>query len=436
MKWMIILTFLLIANVPADNCKNNKNVKPGLDNFASQPGTLENRVKERIIKELPTVAGIYPGQTTGSLEQGIYFLIGQEATRDKITYEKVVANKAYTQDNPRKEYLKEEVVGTADFYIFANGLKVSVDFDHSGPIWRQSPIEKADSYNKAEAERRNKGSMGSTQAFQSKRPLPGLQRDEYMTIMEYYHYALVFDYELSGVAGGQMFVARNKCLVPGYPIESYNGFVLRIFEGDIPTEIDMRVLLKQGENEVLLQLHSKAMRNQGLPDRILHVQQAENILTRMIRIVLEEMGGTVTTDQALQKKHDTYKKGQPIPQLGAVIQGLRLYAGNKNGVPPAQRKYSNTFLITQPGSIWWELELEHPGGAEASNPLIEAILFGPNREAIDRTATHLNIEAGLENSKHVHRLNKTESGTREPGRYILDFYISGDRVAGTSFKMK
>lgn len=433
---MIILTFLLIANIPSDNCKNNKNVKPGLSNFASQTETLENRVKERIIEELPTVAGIYPGQTTDDLDRGIYFLIGQEATRDKITYEKVVANKAYTQDNPRKEYLKEEVVGTTDFYIFANGLKVSVDFDHSGPIWRQSPIEKADSYNKAEAERRNKGSMGSTQAFQSKRPLPGMQRDEYMTIMEYYHYALVSEYVLPGVAEGQMFVARNKCLVPGYPVESYNGFVLRIFEGDIPTEIDMRVLLKQGKNEVLLQLYSEAMRNQGLPDRILNVQQAEDIMTRMIRIVLEEMGGTVTRDQELQEKHATYEKGQSIPQLAASIQGLKLYAGNKNGVPPTQREYSNTFLITQPGSIWWELELGHPGGTKASNPLIEAILFGPDREAIDRAAVHLNIAAGSENSKHVYRLKKTGSGTWEPGRYTLDLYISGERVAGTSFKMK
>lgn len=430
------MTFLLIANISAGNCKTSEINKSGLNKLASQPETLENRVKERLIQELPRIAGIYPGQTTGSLERGIYFFIGQEATRDKIIYEKVVANKAYTQGNPREEYLKEEVVGTADFYIFANDFKVSIDFDHSGLIWRQSPIERAESYNKAEAEKRSRGNMGSTQSFQSKRPLPGMERDQYMTTIEYYFYATVSEYELPDIAEGQMFVARDKCLVPGYPVEYYNGFVFRIFEGDVPTEIDFRVLIKQDNEEVLLQLHSKAMRNRGMPDRLLHVQQAEAIMTSMIRIVLEEMGGAMAADQELQEKHTIHEKEWSIPRLGAGIQGLKLYAGNKNGVDPTQREYSNTFSASQSGSIWWELELTHPGGTKESPPLIEAILFGPNGEAIDRAAVHLNIAGGSDISKHVYRINKNGYGPWEPGRYILGFYISGERVASTSFRIK
>jgi len=427
---------LLIANISAGNCKTSETNKSGLNKYASETETLENRVKARLIEELPRIAGIYPGQTTGSLERGIYFFVGQEATREKIIYEKLVANKAYTQGNPGEEYLKEEVKGTADFYIFANDLKISIDFDHSGLIWNQSPIERAASYNKAEAEKRNSGNMGTTQTFQSERLLPGMEKDQYMTTIEDYLYATVSEYELPGIAEGQMFVARDKCLVAGYPVEYYNGFVYRIFEGDVPTEIDFRVVIKQDNKEVLLQLHSKAMRNRGMPDRLLHVQQAEAIMTSIIQIVLEEMGGAMGADQELQEKHKVYEKEWSIPRLGAGIQGLKLYAGNKNGLAPAHREYSNTFSASQTGSIWWELELTHPGGTKESNPLIEAILFGPNGEAIDRAAVHLNIADGSEISKHVYRINKNGSGPWEPGRYILGLYMAGERVAGTSFRIK
>mgnify|MGYP006298595005 CR=1 FL=1 len=122
--------------------------------------------------------------------------------------------------------------------------------------------------------------------------------------------------------------------------------------------------------------------------------------------------------------------------MGASIIGLKLFAGNKNGVTPTRREYVNTFSVSQPRHIWWELELSHPESTNARNPLIEAILFNPMGEAIFRTGVNLEIAGGTEISKHVYQLSKNGSGPWEPGRYILDLYVSGERVAGTSFNMK
>jgi hypothetical protein len=411
---------------------------PAQDIFQN-PGSLEEKVISKALIRFPYVAKIYPNHSataslTNSNSRGVRFYIGQEGSRDLIQYEKIVASIAYTQTNPRTEYIKEEKQGVYDFYIFANEVDVTIDVRPNFPLWKQSAHQLASAYNSQQTERRRlvvANNIQTTQSFQSKRSLPGQTWSNYMTNMENYLYAVSEDRNYLG-ATGEVLGYMNKCLTSGYPLEFYNGLVYRIFQGDVPTEIEARAKLIRGNNVVLLRINTKASRNLGLPDRILHIQQVDSLMTTLVRIVLEELGESATTDieitSPLNRPDDDdqliYEFNKNVIILQAVITGFNFYEAGKNGLPSRMRKYSTSFSRSEIRRIWWELNLEHAAMDVSRKILSEVILIGPDDEALQRFAIDIVIDPGLTSSQNTQWLGG-EPFKWNPGKYRVELYIFG-----------
>jgi len=403
------------------------------------PGSLEEKVINKALIKLPYVAKIYPNHSataslTNSNSRGLRFYIGQEGPRDLIQYEKIVANIAYTQTNPRTEYIKEERQGVFDFYIFANEVDVTIDVRPNYPLWQQSAQQLASAYNAQQNERRRlavANNIQTAQSFQSKRALPGQTWSNYMTNMEDYLYAVSEDRNYLG-ATGEVLAYMNKCLTSGYPLEFYNGLVYRIFQGDIPIEIEARAKLIRGNYEVLLRINTKTSRNLGLPDRILHIQQVDSLMTALVRIVREELGELASTGIEIISPPDRlgdddqliYEFDKNVVILQAAITGFNFYEAGKNGLPGRMRIYSTSFSGSEIRRIWWELNLEHAALDVSRKILSEVILIGPDDEALERWAIDIVIDPGLTSSQNTQWLGG-EPTKWNPGKYRVELYIFG-----------
>lgn len=479
MKRLLVILVMMIVQFPFGRSEEislfglksgfaNNNPLPAVDVFQN-PAALEAKVMNRVLITFPAVANIFPDHSaTNSLtnqnNRGLRFFIGQSQGRDLIQYDKIVANITYTQTNPRKEYLREERQGLADFYIFANQVDVTVDVKPAFPLWRQSATQLAEAYNIQQNEKRQMAARtGTTQSFQSKKAYPGQSWRDYMTVIEEYHYATAEDRNYLGVTG-ELYAYLNKCTTQGYPREFYNGLVYEIFQGEVPMEIEARARLVRGNNEILMRINTKALRNQGLPDRILGIHDIDNLMNTLVRIILEEIGETpplrtdtpVTpinqpvnlqtqgttnqpvdlqtqgiTEQPVNNGNLVYETIKDMAILQATMSGFNLYDGGIYGVPYGRRKYSNSFSRSSVSSIWWELDLRHPALDVRRAVFSEVILFDPNDQAIARWGFDLVIEAGLESSQTINKLYMPDF--KYPGKYRLELYIFFVKYATREF---
>lgn len=446
----------------------NNNPLPAVDVFQN-PAALEAKVMERVLATFPFVANIFPDHSaTNSLTnqntRGLRFFIGQSQARDVIQYDKIVASIAYTQTNPRKEYLKEERQGLVDFYIFANQVDVTIDVKPSFPMWQQSATQIAAAYNIQQNEKRQMAARtGTTQSFQSKKAYPGQSWGDYMTVIQEYHYAIAENRNYLGVTG-ELYAYLNKCTTQGYPREFYNGLVYEIFQGEVPTEIEARARLVRGNNEIFMRINTKAIRNQGLPDRILGVHHVDNLMNTLVRIILEEIGETPpvrtetpvtpinqpvnqqtqgttsqpvdlqtqgTTEPPVNNGNLVYETIKNIPILQATMSGFNLFDNGIYGVPYGHRKYSTRFSLSSVKSLCWELDLRHPALDVRRAVLSEVIIFDPNDDAAARYAFDIVIEPGLESSQNILKMDLRYF--KFPGKYRIELYIFGVKYAFREF---
>lgn len=470
MKRLLVILIMLVVPLPFSRCEvisfndlksaaADNSPLPAVDVFQN-PAALEAKVIERVLAIFPSVAKVYPDHSatnslTNTNTRGLRFFIGQSQARDVIQYDKIVANIAYTQTNPPKEYLKEERQGLVDFYIFANQVDVTIDVKPSFPLWRQSAAQLAEAYNIQQNEKRQMAARsGTTQSFQSKKAYPGQSWSDYMTVMQSYQYAIAEDRNYLG-ATGELVAYLNKCVTQGYPREFYNGLVYEIFQGEVPTEIEARARLVRGNNEILMRINTKAPRNQGLPDRLLGIQDVDRLMNTLVRIILEEIGESspastqtpvttvnqpvntnvpvttidqpvntnipITTGQPVNDDNLVYETINNIPVLQATMSGFNLYDGGIYGVPYGRRNYSTRFSLSSIKSIWWELDLRHQALDVRRAVMAEVIIIDPNDQAVSRWAWDIVIEPGLESSQNIHKIDLSDFGF--PGKYRIELYI-------------
>ncbi len=479
MKRLLVILVIMIVPFPFGRSEEisfydlksgfaNNNPLPEVDVFQN-PAALEAKVMSRVLTTFPFVANIFPDHSaTNSLTnqntRGLRFFIGQSQARDLIQYDKIVANIAYTQTNPRKEYLKEERQGLVDFYIFANQVDVTIDVKPAFPMWRQSAAQLAEAFNIQQNEKRQMAARtGTTQSFQSKKAYPGQSWREYMTVIEEYHYAIAENRNYLG-ATGELFAYLNKCTTQGYPREFYNGLVYEIYQGEVPTEIEARARLVSGNNEILMRINTKAPRNQGLPDRILGIHDVDNLMNTLVRIILEEIGETppsgtitpvtptnqpvnqqtqVTTNQPVNRQTQVpteqpvndgnliYEAIENIPILQATMSGFNLFDNGIYGVPYGHRKYSTRFSLSSVKSLCWELDLRHPALDVRRAVLSEVIIFDPYGEAAARYAFDIGIQPGLESSQNILKMDLRDF--KYPGKYRIELYIFFVKYATREF---
>ena len=430
-KVLILLSAMILTSVLAPLLRSQ--------NVFQNPSALEAKVMERALTELPGAVKIYPNHSMTSYlatndKRGLQFYIGQKEELEVLKFNKIVANIAYTQ-NPRTEYLKEENKGIIDFNVRANEVVVTIDVNPGGYGMNvPTAVERADQYNieqQADRQRRAASSTGTNSVFQTKRALPGETWDDYMTKSTYYLYAVARDRDYLG-AEGELYVVRDNCITAGYPIEYYNGFVHSIVQEDIPIQIYGKALLVRGNNKVLIELNTTLIRNQGMTDRILHEEQADAMMTTLVRILLEEMGEIVTEEQP-PSGNLIYETDKYIPALQANITGFNLFNGGMTGMEYEQRKYIDNFPKSTTTLIWFDLNLTHEALDARRAVMVEAILIDPNNQALDRKVFDYTIEPGWVSSYYTDYLTRFDSRTWETGKYRIELYILGSRIAAREF---
>ncbi|MBN2244430.1 MAG: hypothetical protein JW755_01155 [Candidatus Aminicenantes bacterium] len=124
-----------------------------------------------------------------------------------------------------------------------------------------------------------------------------------------------------------------------------------------------------------------------------------------------------------------------IPELNAVVTGIKFYEGDKNGVPYGQRKYRERFARSNSRFIYWELNLRHPAPERRLDFAVDAVWYGPDGSEFVRQTLNTYLEGTWTNSYHPWGRGWDEPDNWIPGIYIVELFHKGQKIAISAFEI-
>ncbi len=126
-------------------------------------------------------------------------------------------------------------------------------------------------------------------------------------------------------------------------------------------------------------------------------------------------------------------EGIPIP--GARITELRIYEGGYDVTPYEKRVYRDRFDRTSTRYLWWELNLAYPKLTSKIEFDIDAVYYNSDGSVFARQTKNAHVDAEWTESWHTFGHGWKDAGHWTPGKYRLDLYVKGNKVASRSFEI-
>lgn len=115
---------------------------------------------------------------------------------------------------------------------------------------------------------------------------------------------------------------------------------------------------------------------------------------------------------------------------------IRLFESGDSLLPYNQRTYSKEFSATQTRLINWELNLVHPAPGQRIEYDVEAICKRIDGSLIARKIEHAFIEADMQYPYTSGSIGNDIAGKYwQPGVYMIELYIGGEKITTDSFKV-
>ena len=124
-----------------------------------------------------------------------------------------------------------------------------------------------------------------------------------------------------------------------------------------------------------------------------------------------------------------------IPFMRANVTGVKFYEGGSGEVPYGQRIYDTRFFSSSARIIWWEINLAYPDPGKRIDFTVEAFLYKPDGNILNRQVQNYFIEPTWTFSSHSMGFGWIEPGTWIPGKYRVEMFISGKKAGEGNFEI-
>ena len=141
------------------------------------------------------------------------------------------------------------------------------------------------------------------------------------------------------------------------------------------------------------------------------------------------------TPRNQQRFHLIDDESVDIPSLKATVTAVKFYEGGDDGVYHGRRRYSTSFSASPTRYIWWELNLKHPAPGSRLNFKVEAVYYNPDGSEFGRSEKNTYLQKDWISSHHTYGLGWSVPGKWKPGKYRVDLFIEGQKVACGEFEI-
>jgi len=124
-----------------------------------------------------------------------------------------------------------------------------------------------------------------------------------------------------------------------------------------------------------------------------------------------------------------------IPLIRANVTGVKFYEGGSGEVPYGQRIYDTRFSSSSARLIWWEINLTYPDPVKRIDFSVEAFLYKPDGNILNRQVQNYFIEPSWTFSWHSMSFGWIDPGTWIPGKYLVEMFISGKKAGEGNFEI-
>lgn len=130
--------------------------------------------------------------------------------------------------------------------------------------------------------------------------------------------------------------------------------------------------------------------------------------------------------------------GQPraeIPSLNATVNGLRFYESGQGFPPKKERVYRTEFSHSQARFINWELDLKYPRPRQKTDFQIRAKYYRSGGKLLWDQTVNSYISPKWTSSNHSGGYGSKDPGTWKAGKYRVELFVDGAKVASGNFTM-
>jgi hypothetical protein len=124
-----------------------------------------------------------------------------------------------------------------------------------------------------------------------------------------------------------------------------------------------------------------------------------------------------------------------IPSLQASVTGVRFYEGGYEEVPYGQRIYDTKFSSSYTRVIWWEINLAYPDPGRKIDFSVEAFIYRPDGTLLNRQIQNYFIQSPWTSTSHSMGFGGREPGTWIPGKYLVELFVTGEKVGEATFEI-
>lgn len=126
--------------------------------------------------------------------------------------------------------------------------------------------------------------------------------------------------------------------------------------------------------------------------------------------------------------------GTYIPSLSATVKNLRFYESGESFPPLEQRVFASRFPKSGTRYIWWNLDLDFPTANSKKDFIIHAVWYrdGVQVHTHDKQSV---IQSGWKGSWHTMGWGNNSPGSLGVGRYRVELYIDGRKIAAGTFEI-
>lgn len=139
------------------------------------------------------------------------------------------------------------------------------------------------------------------------------------------------------------------------------------------------------------------------------------------------------TTQAIKHGGEGKDTRVVIPSLEAKVESLRFFEGGYKMTEMKKRVYAGQFRSAQTRFIIWELRLVHPQRAKRHHFRIDEVWYRPDGKILARQSLDTYLEKTWLWSYHNNGWGWENPSRWSPGKYRVELYIEGKRIAAGMF---
>jgi len=125
-----------------------------------------------------------------------------------------------------------------------------------------------------------------------------------------------------------------------------------------------------------------------------------------------------------------------IPSLNATVTSLRFFEKPRGEqLPEGKREYADRFKASKTHAVYWEITLEHPPLGRRKAFTIRSVCYGPNGNVFGEGELKTYVEPNWGKSTHIYGWGFDEPGHWEDGKYKVELFVGGKKVASGSFEI-